>query len=101
MLYQCVELRTKSQCLQLQEGCGAVRRFDLVDGVPCFRPGGACRYADPASTCGERTPRTRPDRRRPPLQPGHSREVRALYRLQPLYHEDYSDLLQPSSEEEH
>jgi hypothetical protein len=28
-------------------------------------------------------------------------EVCALYRLQPLYHEDYSDLLQASSEEEH
>jgi hypothetical protein len=25
----------------------------------------------------------------------------ALYRLQPLYHEDYSDLLQAGSEEEH
>src|SRR5215210_5416006 len=45
--------------------------------------------------------RTGPDPRRPPLQPDQSREVRTLYQLQPLHHEDYPDVLQAGPEEEH
>jgi hypothetical protein len=36
-----------------------------------------------------------------PLQPDHSRELRTLYRLQPLYLGNHSDLLQAGPEEEH
>src|SRR5829696_8353406 len=78
VLYSSSDCEHEEPGFQLQEGCGAVPRFDRVGGILCFRSGCACRCADRAGTCSGRSPRTRPDPRHPPLQPDHSRELRTL-----------------------
>src|SRR5215208_220975 len=100
VLYSLPDCKLEQPGLQSQEGYGAISRFDLVDGVPSCGSG-ACRCADRAGSCSGRSPRTRPDPWCPPLQPDYRRELRPLYRLQPLHHEGYPDLLQARPEEEH
>jgi hypothetical protein len=65
VLYSSSDCENVEPGLQLQEGCGAVSRFDLVGGVLCFGSAGDCRCADRASSCSGRSPRTRSDPQRP------------------------------------